>query len=210
MAVITSVNPRTSVKIGGIPVDIEGSNFLKTDRSQGFDEPAFYTLLQTAGGSVSAPSANGVTLSIDGTLGSKAGVLLDNIFDLAFETAVTFERTLTTLVAVDGAKIFALRAYDDTNSQTNFYLGVEYSDALGYYIKTEARVLNNLVYSDTRAIGPYDIAGLKIQRSEGRMTGYVQVGTNWIEVSDYLGFSHSTSRIEAFIEKLYNTCNRWI
>jgi hypothetical protein len=200
MAVITSVNPRTSVKIGGIPVDIEGSNFLKTDRSQGFDEPAFYTLLQTAGGSVSAPSANGVTLSIDGTLGSKAGVLLDNIFDLAFETAVTFERTLTTLVAVDGAKIFALRAYDDTNSQTNFYLGVEYSDALGYYIKTEARVLNNLVYSDTRAIGPYDIAGLKIQRSEGRMTGYVQVGTNWIEVSDYLGFSHSTSRIEAFIE----------
>lgn len=200
MATITGVNPRTSVKIGGIPVDIEGTGFLTADRSQSFDQTAFYAPNTTAGGSVGAPTIEGIELSIDGSLGSKAGVILDNTFDIAFETGIEFERTINTLIAIDGAKIAAVKAYDSANSQTYFYVGLEYSDALGYYIRTEAKVTNNLVHNHARAISPYNINGLKVQRSEQRITAYVLVNNDWIELSSYLGFTHVTSRVETYIE----------
>lgn len=200
MPVINEVTPHSSVRSGNIPIDIIGSGFLTSDLSKSFSDPAFYTFLTQGNGSVSMPSSNGIELSVSNVPGDYAAVSMDDQFNKVFGVSVTVDQNILTFPSVDDARIFALRAEDAANPQTYFDIHIGYRDSTGYYARVEAWVMNSLVYSGERSIGPYQIDALKIVRAEERMLGYIQIGSDWIFIDDYLGFSDFTSTISSYIQ----------
>ena len=187
MATLTSIDPRKSKRTGDIPFTIEGTGFLTSDLSSDFSGAVFYTDISANGGAIT--DIDKLNLSVSDTAGSIAGIETAHTFPRSFDVSVTIDRELFTLPATNGAKITALKSYDDIDPTTYFEVWLGYSDGVGYFIGSEASIAGSIVYNQTVAIDPASVNGLKIIRSEDRITGLVKTSGPYAPVGDYLGFS---------------------
>ena len=198
MATLTSIDPIKSKRTGEIPFTIEGTGFLTSDLSSDFSGGSFYTDISSGGGSIT--DTNKLELSVSDTAGSVSGVETSHIFERSFDTSILIDKDLFTLPATNGAKITALRAFNDADSTTYFEVYLGYSDTGGYFIRTEASISGSVEHSKTISIDPDSVQGLKIIRSEERFTGFLKISDTFVPVGDHLGFSNFDSRIRIYAE----------
>jgi hypothetical protein len=199
MSVITGVSPTASIKLGNVPIEISGSGFITTDKSFSFTTTSGYTTSVIASGLVSAPSLNGVSLSVGTLVGSYAAVYINDTFDKVFDLELELARRMDTLPAIDEAVVFAMKAEDEFNPQTGFKIELLYKDSIGYYVRTEGSILNTLVHRQEHSLGPYKVTSLRLFRSENKITAYIKVDGNWIKVGAHSGFGVFRSKISSYI-----------
>jgi len=196
MATINSISPRKSKRTGDIPFTIDGTGFLTSDLSNDFSGGVFYTDISANSGSII--DTDKLELIVDTTSGSIAGIDTDHTFPRSFDVSYLTEYDITTLPSTNGAKIAALQAYDDADPTTYFQIYIGYADPSGYYLRVEAFVSGVAQYSHTTAIDPSNVQGLKIIRSEDRMTGYIKISNEFAEIGSYIGFASFDSRIKMY------------
>lgn len=198
MATLSLIEPRKSKRTGDIPFTIEGTGFLTSDLSDDFSSGTFGLDISSGGGSLT--QSGDIALEVDSTPNSIAGVDTDHTFERSFDVSFLHSYSVSSLPAVDGAKVIALRAYDDLDDTTYYDVSLNYKDEVGYYMESKASVSGSVVHSKTFAIDPALVEGLKIIRSEERITGYFKMSGEFVEVGNYLGFADFSSRIRSYIQ----------
>jgi len=196
MATIDSIDPKKSKRTGEIPFLIEGTDFDVPNLSSDFTGPVFYSDASVGGGSISLSSS--LQLSVDTAAGSIGAIDTNHTFSKCFDVSIASDYDITTFPAIDGATVVGLRAYESTDPTTYFDISIQYLDSSGYFIEVEAFVSGTAVYSKTTAMNPENVDGLKIIRSESRMSGYIKISGQYVEIGSYLGFLNFDSIIKIY------------
>jgi len=196
VATINTIDPTKSKRTGDIPFTIIGTGFETTNLSNDFSGGSFYTDASANGGIIT--DTDYLSLYVDATSGSLAGINTDHIFERSFDVAILHNYDITTFPSIDDAKIVAIQAFDDLDPTTYFEISVGYKDNVGYFINVQAVIAGTTEYNRTTAIDPRNVEGLKIIRSESRMTGYIKISGEHTAIGDYLGFSIFDSRIKVY------------
>lgn len=179
---IDSATPYSSVRTGKVPVFIDGRDFLSSDISSDFSAAPFYVHEVAFGGSVSLPSPDGIKLTVDSQVNSHAGIVHGTLFGQVFDISVDVKKTIATFPSVKNVVIFGLRASDSGDSSTYSEITIRYSDKIGYFSRFECRKLNEIIKTDDRAIGPYEVESIRLFRTQAGFTGYLKIGDDWLEV----------------------------
>lgn len=194
MAVISLIEPTKSKRTGDVPFKIKGTGFNTANLSDDFTGAVFYSDISANGGSI--VDTNKLELIVDSISGSIAGIDTLHAFPRSFDVSIETGYDISTLPSTNGAKIISLRGYNDVSPTTYFEVYLGYSDPSGYFIRTEAAISGTTVYSNTLSMDPSNVDGLRVIRSEDRMTAYILISGQSAEVGSYLGFSTFSTRIK--------------
>jgi len=198
MTTIINVEPLRSRRTGAIPILIAGTDFDTADLSNDFSGGSFYSDISIAGGNIT--QAGKLTLAVDNTAGSIAGIRTNHTFGEAFSVSISFNENSYAYPGINKSVIMGLRSVNALDSTTYFQLSLEYEDGLGYYLKTIASIAGIIQLENRKSINPNIVKELKIVRSQARMLSFIKIGSTEISIQDYYGFSIYDSAIEIFIE----------